>query len=212
MNRILNILCLRIYGFFSLNFFKLIKFYDRKSKNIVWIFPTFDVKSIYPYLMKSNTFLHDIALINSMIENEKKIRIAFGAYPKFNSGDNVYYNISELFKKERYTNYSESIIETINELESNGIIMFPKLEEVKFWENKEWMHLEFERLNINHPRSIIVQKSDSPYNFKFPFLIKEVHSCGSKGVYKIDNKFDLNMRVEDLDLINLIKIFRTINV
>ena len=30
--------------------------------------------------------------------------------------------------------------------------------------------------------------------------------------YKIDNKFDLNMRVEDLDLINLIKIFRTINV
>jgi 16S rRNA (adenine1518-N6/adenine1519-N6)-dimethyltransferase len=30
--------------------------------------------------------------------------------------------------------------------------------------------------------------------------------------YKIDNKFDLSMRIEDLDLKNLIKIFRTINI
>ena len=191
MKRILNILCLRIYGFFSLNFFKLIKFYDRKSKNIIWIFPTCDVKSVYPFLMKSNTFLHDIALINSMTNNEKKIRLVFGSNPKFLAGDNVYYTISELFKKEEFSNYSESIIEIISESESKGCIMFPKLEEVKFWENKEWMHKEFVRLNINHPRSIIVKKYDTTHNFKFPFLIKEVHSCGSKGVHKIDNEFDL---------------------
>ena len=191
MKRILNILCLRIYGFCALNFLGLIKCYDRKSRNIIWIFPTREVKSLYSFLMKSNTFLHDIALINSMIENHEKIRLVFGDNHNFSAGDNVYYNISELFKKEAFSNYSESIIETISELESKGCSMFPNLDEVKFWENKDWMHREFKRLNINHPRSIIVNKYDSIYNFKYPFLIKEVHSCGSKGVHKIDNEFDL---------------------
>jgi glutathione synthase/RimK-type ligase-like ATP-grasp enzyme len=141
--------------------------------------------------MKSNTMLHDVALINSVIENGKKFRLVFGKSPKFLAGDIVYYNMSELFKKKEFSDYTESIIETISDLESQGCIMYPKLEEVRFWENKEWMHLEFERLNINHPRSIIVQKYDTTNNFKFPFLIKEVHSCGSKGVHKIDNEFDL---------------------
>lgn len=191
MKKILNILCLRIYGFFNLNFFKLIKFYDRKSKNIIWIFPTGDFKNVYPYLMKSNTMLHDVALINSLTENKKRFRLVFGRKPKFSSEDTVFYNMSELFKKKGSSDYSKSLIETIDNLESQGCIMYPTLEEVKFWENKEWMHREFERLNINHPKSVIVQEHNDIHNFKFPFLIKEVHSSGSKGVYKIDKESDL---------------------
>ena len=83
--------------------------------------------------------------------------------------------------------------------------MYPNLHEVKYWENKKWMHVEFERLNIRHPLSYIINKRNDPHNLKFPFLIKEVHSCGGKGIYKIESESELsnywNHKIDDFPVI-----------
>lgn len=191
MNKITGLVLARMYAITLIKFTKWIKYYNRNSNNVVWILPCFSISNFYNYLLKSNTLFHDIALISSIVDRGMSFRVLFGD-GSFNEGDNVLFTISDFFTVRNDIDYSHKLITRISRLTDNGCKTFPSLAEVKLWENKAWMHEEFARLKIIHPYTVIVNDKNDEANLKFPFLIKEVHSCGSKGIFQIANRSEFN--------------------
>ena len=70
------------------------------------------------------------------------------------------------------------------------------------------MHKVFDDLGINSPKTLItslVEFNDG--DFPFPFLLKEIHSCESKGLHKIECIEDLKTFKDSLDSHNLTDVF-----
>lgn len=191
---LIKITCLllaRIYAVRRIQLLKWIGSYNRKSTNVVWILPYCSMSNVYDYTVKSNTLFHDIALISTIVSRKIDFRIVFGNYsPK--AEDNVFFTISSFFTYKNDEEYTAKLISIVSTLKDKVSTTYPSLEEVKLWENKVWMHREFERLDIPHPKTLTVGDQNETKTPDFPFLIKEVHSCGSKGVFQIRNMAEYN--------------------
>ena len=94
-------------------------------------------------------------------------------------------------------NYAEGIFE---KLTSVNAIVTPPPELLRLWENKVFMHTEFERLNIPTPKTLIKSLSQMNGKEEFPILLKYPHSSGSKGLYKLDNQQSLNALLKIFDV------------
>ena len=44
------------------------------------------------------------------------------------------------------------------------------------------MYGQFKDNNISHPKTKIISKNNDKINSKYPYLVKDDHSCGGKGV------------------------------
>lgn len=106
-------------------------------------------------------------------------------------GDNYYNN----YGFSNYVNIMHHITDTLIE---QGNLVYPTYNEVRLWENKIYMHDLFDKLNIRTPKSEIIDIENLKNNlsYKYPFLIKEPHSCSSEGVHKV------NCEQELLNLLN----------
>ena len=161
-------------------------FCKNESDVIIWA-PIFTWK----YLIRDR-ILMDFAHINSLSKQNVNFNLFFGK----NIGK--YYNkiIFLAFDFEQnifgLNDYTKQLYFIIAELEKQNNIVFPTSNEFLFWENKQYMHEEFERLKISQPQTLIITKfHEVDINImKFPFLIKEVHSCQSNGIFKIEKPAD----------------------
>jgi glutathione synthase/RimK-type ligase-like ATP-grasp enzyme len=166
-------------------------FSEKETDVIIWA-PIFSWK----YLIRDR-ILMDLAHINSLSKKEIKFELYLGKnIGKFH--DKIIY-LAYDFEQNIFglNDYTKQLYLIITELEKQSNIVFPTSNEFLFWENKQYMHEEFERLNISQPKTKIV----SNYNevdigsLTFPFLIKEVHSCQSNGIFKIEKPADyLNLK------------------
>lgn len=88
----------------------------------------------------------------------------------------------------------------LSELNKQGNITYPTLNEYLFWENKDYMHEKFDILKIPHPKTMILDSLEelNTLNIDYPYLIKEIHSCSANGVHKVSNCNDLNLLKETL--------------
>jgi hypothetical protein len=159
---------------------------DKETDVIIWA-PIFSWK----YFIRDRILI-DFAHINSL----SKKHIRFKLYLGKNIGK--YYNkviyLAYDFEQNIFglNDYTKQLYLIITELEKQSNIVFPTSNEFLFWENKQYMHEEFERLNISHPKTSIITNFDDVDidSLTFPFLIKEVHSCQSNGIYKIEKLAD----------------------
>lgn len=188
-----------LFYLFKITNFKGLSF-SSKSDIIIWI-PIFSWK----YLIRDRILL-DFAKINSLSILGKKFNVLlskkignFNSKIIFTSYD-FEHNIFS------FSNYTKQLYWTIKQLENQNNIVYPTSSEYLYWENKAFMHKQFESLKVSHPKSKIIKPYDNflKYNLNYPFLIKEVHSCQSNGVYKIENASQL----EKLNFKNDIYIFQ----
>ena len=72
--------------------------------------------------------------------------------------------------------------------------LFPNAREIKFWENKLFMHEIFENQKIRTPETKIqlTKNINNLVHNRFPLLLKEPNSCSSAGVYNIKSIEHLN--------------------
>ena len=99
-----------------------------------------------------------------------------------------------------FNNYINSLINISENLESQNNNVFPSAHEVRFWENKGYMHEFFEKKFIRTPETKLYDIKDLNLNFndiKFPLLLKEEHSCSARGVHKIESKEQLKSFILD---------------
>jgi hypothetical protein len=183
----------RAYRLFTALFstpFKLyFKYYDSNSYNVIWIMG-FDIK----YLFKTS-IIWDLATINSLINSKQTFAICINNKIGLVSGKRIFFTIHSLYNVFGFKNYVSIFPYLLKELEYNDNILIPSLQQTLFWENKAFMHRRFDELGVPAPKTVIVSKNNinlSSFSFKFPFLIKLIHSYESKGIFKITNLEEFN--------------------
>lgn len=206
----------------KIGFYNLFKYYNKKSKNIVLFFPQ-NFKDYINYFMRA-WILHDLSIIFYLVKSGKtfcfKTSRSFGKI----RDKNVYYQFTyftNIYNFEDHSNYSYYLLK---KLEKNNCVLFPNSSEILYWENKIFMHREFERLNINCPKTTIVDyKFDlNKINHKFPLLIKEPYSNHSRGIHFVKNIEELKSISKNIfsysncflvqDLVNMSRDSRTVVV
>jgi glutathione synthase/RimK-type ligase-like ATP-grasp enzyme len=161
---------------------KAVKYYSPKSNNVVWI----NIFGIKYYI---DQIIWDSAIISSLILSRRDYRIFFGKKIGKLHNKNIFFSLNKYFDFNLFINYSKSISNIIAQLEVQGNKVLPNSREVLFWENKVYMHKEFDRLNILTPKSYLIEKVNDikSINLNYPYLLKYVHSYHSKGIYKMES-------------------------
>ena len=196
--------------------------YDRSAENIVLFFPR-SFKDLFNYFSRA-WILHDLSIIYFLVKSDRNFCIKrckdFGKIRQ----KNIFYQFTyftNTYNFEDHSNYSYFLLK---KLEENSCILHPKAEEILYWENKVFMHKEFERLNIKCPRTTIVDFNSDLSNIEhsFPVLIKEPYSNHSKGIYLIKSLDELISKASVIfsysnsflvqDLVNMTKDSRTVVV
>lgn len=108
-------------------------------------------------------------------------------------GKKIIFFLSDWFDPFRFSNYTAILHFISRELESQGNRVFPSSYEVKFWENKVYMHQIFGERRVRTPTTRIVPLSQAGLDCvdRYPVLVKEEHSCSSMGLHFIRNMSDL---------------------
>jgi len=188
-----------LYLFIKISKINWIKYYKSNSETIIWIKtnPIFTIKN---YLL-NNDLLSDFALIESMVKNKIEYKIVFGKNIGKYCNKRIFYTVSRNCNPYNLANYSRFLTYTVEDLSRQGNTMFPKPHELKYWENKGYMQSQFLKLGINHPKTIILQRNfklNEISNLKYPLLLKEIHSSGSKGIYKISDYKNLLLSLSNI--------------
>ena len=164
------------------------RIFNKNQDTIVW------VPHIYnPFYLVDDSFIKDMGNIAALI----KIGINFSIRRKIKDNDlnnkKIIFQISRCFNSGGVSKTMDNII-AVKKLRNKHASTFPNEREICFWENKIFMHQEFDRLNINTPKTLIKKNtldeydSISKYFENKSFLIKEIHSAGSAGIHKINSE------------------------
>jgi len=179
-----------LYKKFSFNL--LFKKYKKNSKNVVWIFPQFPF-GLVKYFGSAAVF-QDMALIFSLLKEIDDFRFFVG--PKIGSlrKVNFFYSFTDKHNPFLFESNSRFLSSKISLLESQDCKVYPKLSDLRLWEDKEHMYKMFNKYKIPFPRTVIFKTFDeessildSVRNFSFPFLVKEHFGNHSKGIFHISD-------------------------
>lgn len=166
-----------------------VNFNSNNTEYIVWA-PSF----FTPRFLHGDNFPKTMASYKFLIENNKSCSIYTRKnIGKFNNRKIIIIG-SHIYNIYGFNNHVDILFHIVNMLEAQGNTIYPDLKQVKYWENKVYMHKMFDKLNINTPKSYIVDEPKQIYSLdiNYPFLIKEPHSCSANGLYKIESKSDLD--------------------
>lgn len=182
-----------LIALYKINIFKAFTSYDRSSNNIIWI-----RDNSFKYLF-STSFLWDVATIRALIEKGYSYKIVLGLNIGNSFSKYIFYTLHPRYGVYGFSDYTSDLHYVIGKLSENNKL-FPNLNEVLLWENKAYMHRIFDAKNIPAPKTNILTLHKIDFDsLKFPFLLKEVHSCESNGIYKIENLNDLNIYINSLE-------------
>lgn len=175
-----------------INWFDFFKYYDRKSDLILWI----PQKKINYFI--GDAILWDAATVFSFLNSRKKFRIFYGNKIGRLNGMKIFHTINRGLNIFSFSNYRDIYKHIACQLESQGNLLYPSMEEINYWENKAYMHTQFLRLDVSEPKTKLFSFSelDKLRNLKFPYLIKEEHAFSANGVHKIDDEKSLENLLE----------------
>jgi glutathione synthase/RimK-type ligase-like ATP-grasp enzyme len=192
MKNILKTILRTWFTILTIQFSKIRKRVKKDADIVVLVYPNFP-KDIFRYFY-SDAFVNDTALLNAVANNFQNFRIKIGIKKSESiKNSSVFLNVSNRYNLNGLVNYCEALTSYINKLLQNNNVVYPSINDVLYWENKKYMHEQFESLHIKSPKTTIISTSTShqpPQANSYPFLIKEVHSAGSLGVYKIETEKD----------------------
>lgn len=163
-------------------------FNNDAAEYIVWAPHFFTLR-----FMHGDNFPKTIAIYKTLMESNKSCCI----YTRKNIGKfydkKVFVIPSPMYNIHGFENYVDILFHIVEQLERQNNIVFPSIEQIKLWENKIYMHKKFAELNIRTPKSVIVDGCLNIHkiDLKYPYLIKEPHSCSSNGLHLIKNEKDL---------------------
>ena len=160
------------------------KYRDDNADTIVWLY--------YPnYSIFKEQIVWDILLMAYVAKSKQKFQVYRKAdIGKFHNKTilfNIHKDKVNLFGLEDYSAGYQLICK---KLEEQGNRVFPKYDNVVYWENKIYMYERFKELNIHTPRTTFYNDFEKVMSEEtiYPFLIKVPHSSGSYGIFTITDK------------------------
>jgi hypothetical protein len=176
--------------FFKINWITYFRLKNKKSDHIIWLYQDYP-KSMIKYIF-GGYWVHDFSLVYAFIKLNKSFRLCIGGQLEQVSGKQIFYIISHRFNLLQEKDYTIPLVKKITQLEAQGNRLYPSAAEARYWENKIYMHEQFEALQIPQPKTGFITKNNAAAqaftNRQFPLLIKEAHSCHSQGIYKVNNE------------------------
>jgi len=106
------------------------------------------------------------------------------------TGKVIFWFPSTLFNRDQFDDHSLATYNFARQLERQGNLIFPRSEDLRYWENKEVMHRMFEAQGIKTPKTVIA-KDASLVDFdsiEVPILYKGIHACSSALVKRFDER------------------------
>lgn len=187
IRRILKRLARIVRILISVNWVKCWKLYNRDSDILLWI-PSRSVK-----YFGSDSFIWDMATIGAFIKEGVPFRVVAGNGIGKYYDKKIFFSINNLYNVYQFNDYTNILLHITSQLEEQGNDVFPKYAETIFWENKAYMHQQFDMAKVHEPVTQILTSINELLNskLKYPFLIKEEHSCASEGLHKITSYADL---------------------
>ncbi len=159
------------------------------AKVVLWI------PCISPFwYLRSDNLLKDSTTALALANQGISFQIVTGLNIGNIKNSLIFVSVSPKLNIFNFENYTSTLQFMIKELESQGNTVSPSFYESCFWENKAFMHNEFNRCQVNTPKTEIINDilNFSPAtNWSYPFLIKEIHSAGSLGLHKIASNKEL---------------------
>lgn len=199
INRLFSKIFAFLYLFLKISKRKWLAQYDSKATTIIWI-KTNPLTTLLRYL-KHNDLLSDFALIEAVVQRNIPFKIVVGSRIGKYNNTTILYTVSENCNPYRLANYSATLYHTVQQLELQGNLLLPKTSEIEYWENKAFMQEQFLKLDISHPKTLILDRKYNPEainHVDYPALIKEIHSAGSRGITKVSSQEELLQKLEKI--------------
>lgn len=209
----------KIIGLFiCLYYFISNRFLNRKLKNSKIIYYAIWPKNFNELLIYffRSFFLQDVVLLKALASKGLYTELVFFKNLKLlPKGSSVVYTLTPFSpKKRKYPKMSqgESLFEYLNSF--SDLQFYPPVSEIRFWENKSYMHQKFDEYSIPSPKTIVIY--DIPEDeildqIQFPILTKLPNSNQSKGIdihYEIPSllkTIDNKLKIADAVIIQEIR-------
>ncbi len=202
INKLLIVVLRTIYLLQKVNWLQLYRLHNANADTVFWLF--YDEKDgILKGILKGD-FLRQFAMLQALISMQKPFHIVVGREIGNISNKKIVYNIGRYFNLFGLQNHSATLLNVLEQLEKQGNEICPSLHEAKHWENKIWMHEQFKACQVNEPTTLLhsISKAEGnnalPEGWNPPFLVKDPHSAGSGGVYKVNSTQEYGTLVADL--------------
>ncbi len=167
----------------------------KETDNVIW-FRVWGFK-----FFKDDQFVNYLALIHSLSNHGVKFNLSStNKLGKF-SNKNIFIRYAKELDPFKFSNYTQTVHFFCKQLEEQKCVVYPKSEEVLYWENKGFMTQKFFEHDISTPKTFLINHANeiNSINLPYPFLIKEEHSSSSEGLYKINSKEELDKYFKDSD-------------
>jgi glutathione synthase/RimK-type ligase-like ATP-grasp enzyme len=159
----------------------------RKCEHVVWL------KVWGPGFFFYDEFINFLSLVNALSNHNINFNILLGYGVGRLTHKKVYFNYSRSIDPFDFVSYSQILHFVSRQLEEQGCQVYPKSNEILYWENKGFMTQKFLELNVSIPKTILIEKDTvlEQIDLDYPFLVKEIHSFSSLGLHKINEPDDL---------------------
>jgi hypothetical protein len=189
MKYVVQLLSLLYMCLFRISWIDVIRLYDRRSRTVLWIYPCAPAR-LLEYLGRS-VIVGDLAYVDALARNRIGFRVVVGKRIGRTHGARILYNPSHQFMNPfSLLDYPTFLAGMAQALEHQNNRLLPGSTELAFWENKGFMQDRFAALDIAHPATHRLRTEDLPgfAGLSHPFLVKELHSAGGKGLHKIETR------------------------
>jgi len=165
-------------------------YFPKDAPHIIWI----------PKMQwAGGSIVKSMAMFSALSDLGVKIKIFSGKDIGRFYNKNIYLYLNNKYNIHGFSNYTFILKSIVSQLEKQNNKVYPSSNDIAYWENKVFMYRQFKKKNIPHPKTKIISINDEKINFKYPYLIKEDHSCGGKGVHKINNETELKELINGKD-------------
>lgn len=144
-------------------------------------------------LLHDEELIYAFAQINALSKSGVRFRVSLtNNLGKF-LDKSIFFTFSRYKDPFNFINYSKTLYHIASQLEEQHCRVFPRKEDILFWENKGHMTRKFIELGISRPRTILMTDPGQAetIDLPFPLLVKEEHSASSFGVHKINTRDEL---------------------
>ena len=145
------------------------------------------------YWIASDPGLKDRLLFRALHSHGFKVKIIFNPdiedreFQNYINGKVVFYNPHHfMFSSSRKSaNYLEQLHRFSSILSDNSFFCHPNKRDIKFWENKKYMHEELDRLFISSPDTKFLNVGDE-FHITDLSIAKTIDSYSSNGIWLIE--------------------------
>lgn len=199
--------------FKSVIFFLRVSIFNRYQGDLDFLI-VIENKEHLLYWLVGDPGLKDRVLFNEITSQGGTVSVVFNPRDlmRFQAKIAVFINPHHFMfsKNRREHNYLQRLHAYVDELSSVAPQCYPSSDDIKFWENKVYMHEVMDAVDLRHPKTTICHDGSYPDEIEFPVIVKTEDGYSSNGLFLCQAKEDFIRAMSEVNGSFLIQEFLNI--